>query len=96
MQLHYGVKRDNNKAVFNKLGPDAGIDCINNFAPSSEMADYLNALAITDELPKTILYSLNQWIMQPLVQLLVVFKIQVTLERFNKVQRGGLMIIKQV
>ena len=59
MQLHYGVKRDNNKAVFNKLGPDAGIDCINNFAPSSEMADYLNALAITDELPKTILYSLN-------------------------------------
>lgn len=29
MQLHYGVKRDNNKAVFNKLGPDAGIDCIN-------------------------------------------------------------------
>ena len=45
MQLHYGVKRDNNKAVFNKLGPDAGIDCINNFAPSSEMADYLNALA---------------------------------------------------
>lgn len=59
MQLHYGVKRDNNKAVFNKLGPDAGIDCINNFAPSSEMADYLNALALTDELPKTILYSLN-------------------------------------
>lgn len=59
MQQHYGVKRDNNKAVFNKLGPDAGIDCINNFAPSSEMADYLNALAITDELPKTILYSLN-------------------------------------
>ncbi len=59
MQLHYGVKRDNNKAVFNKLGPDAGIDCINNYAPSSEMANYLNALALTDELPKTILYSLN-------------------------------------
>ncbi len=59
MQLHYGVKRDNNRRVFNELGPDAGIDCINNFAPSSEMADYLNGLAITDELPKTILYSLN-------------------------------------
>lgn len=59
MQLHYGVKRDNNGAIFRKLGPDAGIDCINNFAPSSEMADYLNALAVTDELPKTILYSLN-------------------------------------
>ncbi|MGN8945506.1 glucuronate isomerase [Bariatricus sp. HCP28S3_E4] len=59
MQLHYGVKRDNNGMIFGKLGPDAGIDCINNYAPSSEMADYLNALAITDELPKTILYSLN-------------------------------------
>ena len=59
MQLHYGVKRDNNGKIFGELGPDAGIDCINNFAPSSEMADYLNALAVTDELPKTILYSLN-------------------------------------
>lgn len=59
MQLHYGVKRDNNGKIFDELGPDAGIDSINNFAPSSEMADYLNALAKTDELPKTILYSLN-------------------------------------
>ncbi len=59
MQLHYGVKRDNNQAIYKKLGPDAGIDCINNYAPSGEMADYLNALAETDSLPKTILYSLN-------------------------------------
>lgn len=59
MQLHSGVKRDNNGLIFGKLGPDAGIDCINNYAPSSEMADFLNALAETDELPKTILYSLN-------------------------------------
>lgn len=59
MQLHYGVKRDNNGKIYGELGPDAGIDCINNFAPSSEMADFLNALAMTDELPKTILYSLN-------------------------------------
>lgn len=59
MQLHYGCKRDNNVLQFDKLGPDTGYDCINNYAPSSEMADYLNALAQTDELPKTILYSLN-------------------------------------
>lgn len=59
MQLHYGVKRDNNGKIFGELGPDAGIDSINNFAPSSETADYLNALAKSDELPKTILYSLN-------------------------------------
>lgn len=59
MQLHYGVKRDNNDLIFRKLGSDAGIDCISNYAPSAQMADYLNALAATDELPKTILYSLN-------------------------------------
>ena len=59
MQLHYGCKRDNNTPMFNKLGPDTGYDCINNYAPSSEMADFLNALNSTDELPKTILYSLN-------------------------------------
>lgn len=59
MQLHYGVKRDVNKAIYAELGADAGIDCINNYAPSGEMADYLNALAVTDELPRTILYSLN-------------------------------------
>lgn len=59
MQLHYGVKRDNNGRVYRELGADAGIDCINNYAPSSEIADYLNALANTQELPKTILYSLN-------------------------------------
>ncbi|KAB1434259.1 glucuronate isomerase [Candidatus Galacturonibacter soehngenii] len=59
MQLHYGCKRDNNVLRFNQLGPDTGFDCINNFAPSSEMADFLNALNASDQLPKTILYSLN-------------------------------------
>lgn len=59
MQLHYGAKRDNNQLIFGKLGPDTGVDCINTYAPSSEMADYLNALVVTDELPKTIIYSLN-------------------------------------
>ncbi|MBO5460172.1 MAG: glucuronate isomerase [Ruminococcus sp.] len=59
MQLHFAVKRDNNQSIYSKLGADAGIDCISNHTPSSEMADFLNALAATDELPKTILYSLN-------------------------------------
>ena len=59
MQLHYGCKRDNNERMYKALGPDTGYDCINNYAPSMYMADFLNALAETDELPKTILYSLN-------------------------------------
>lgn len=59
MQLHYGCKRDNNTLMFDRLGPDTGYDCINNYAPSSEMADYLNALNKEANLPKTIIYSLN-------------------------------------
>lgn len=59
LQLHYGCKRDNNTAMFDKLGPDTGYDCINNYAPSSDLADYLNALRMDDSLPKTIIYSLN-------------------------------------
>lgn len=59
MQLHYGCKRDNNTLMFEKLGPDTGYDCINNYAPSAQMADFLNALIRTNELPRTIIYSLN-------------------------------------
>lgn len=59
MQLHYGCKRDNNSLMFAKLGPDTGYDCINNYAPAAETADFLNALITTDQLPRTILYSLN-------------------------------------
>ena len=59
MQLHYGCKRDNNAFMFQQLGADTGFDCINNYAPSAQMADFLNALSATNEIPRTILYSLN-------------------------------------
>ena len=59
LQLHYGCKRDNNKPMFAKIGPDTGYDCINKYAPSAQTADFLNHLIEKDSLPKTILYSLN-------------------------------------
>ena len=59
MQLHFAVKRDNNKRIYRQLGADMGIDCISNYTPADELADFLNALAEEDKLPKTILYSLN-------------------------------------
>ena len=59
MQLHFGVIRDNSKRVFRILGPDAGIDSIGDRAPIKELAEFLNALDETGELPKTILYSLD-------------------------------------
>ena len=45
--------------MYNKLGPDTGYDCINNYAPAAELADFLNAVNEAGSLPKTILYSLN-------------------------------------
>ena len=59
LQLHYGAKRDNNTPAYRSLGPDTGYDCINNYAPSAQMADFLNALHSKNALPKTIIYSLN-------------------------------------
>ncbi len=50
MQLHYGCKRDNNKDMYAKVGPDTGFDCMSNYTPGAELAK---------NLPKTILYSLN-------------------------------------
>ncbi len=59
LQLHYGCKRDNNSFMFDKLGPDTGYDCISNYTPSTEIADFLNDLTSTNQLPRTVLYSLN-------------------------------------
>lgn len=59
MQLHYGCKRNNNSESFSTLGADTGFDCINNYTPASQMADFLNHLNSNNSLPKTILYSLN-------------------------------------
>lgn len=59
MQLHYGVKRDNNKEMYRKLGADIGADCIDNYTPSAQLADLLNRMNEEEGLPRTILYSLN-------------------------------------
>ncbi|MCQ2421696.1 MAG: glucuronate isomerase [Lachnospiraceae bacterium] len=59
MQLHYGVKRDNNTFMFDKIGVNTGFDCIDNHTPIAPLTEFMNALATSDQLPKTILYSLN-------------------------------------
>lgn len=59
MQLHYSCKRNNNTRMFELLGPDTGYDCMAAGTSAAKLADFLNELNRTDELPKTILYSLN-------------------------------------
>ena len=59
MQLHYGVRRDNNPGMFRAVGPDTGFDCADNHTPGAETAAFLGSLEDAGSLPKTILYSLN-------------------------------------
>lgn len=59
MQLHFGCRRDNNRRMFEKLGPDTGYDCVSNFSPADQLAGFLDSIQRTSGLPKTILYSLN-------------------------------------
>ena len=59
MQLHYGAIRNNNEAMFKKLGPDTGFDSINTRSCAEGTALFLNALETKGALPKTVIYSLN-------------------------------------
>lgn len=59
MQIHYSCMRNINRRMFEKIGPDTGFDAIASGTDISKLAAFLNALDSTDELPKTIVYSLN-------------------------------------
>ncbi len=59
MQLHYGAIRNTNTKMYEKLGADTGFDCISTRPCGEATVAFLNALNIDDQLPKTILYSLN-------------------------------------
>lgn len=60
MQIHFGAIRNNNTKMFNKLGPDAGFDSINDAGHvAAPLNALLNAFEKEDALPRTILYNLN-------------------------------------
>ena len=59
MQLHIGALRNNNRRMFEKLGPDTGFDSINDLAIAEKLSAFMNNLEYDDCLPKTILYTLN-------------------------------------
>ena len=59
MQLHYSCLRNNNTKIFTTLGADTGVDAIAQNTCGGNVAQLLDALTVTGECPKTILYSLN-------------------------------------
>ncbi|MFC4386364.1 glucuronate isomerase [Gracilibacillus marinus] len=59
MQYHINAHRNNNKRMFEKLGPDTGYDSMNDGLIAEPLVRLLDSLDKADALPKTILYSLN-------------------------------------
>ncbi|MCR5303260.1 MAG: glucuronate isomerase [Lachnospiraceae bacterium] len=59
MEIHYSCSRNVNRRMFKTFGPDTGFDMITQNFCADSMASFLSDLDSTDELPKTILFSLH-------------------------------------
>ncbi|AMB99033.1 glucuronate isomerase [Aerococcus urinaehominis] len=60
MQIHFGAIRNNSTRIFEQVGPDAGVDSVNDQAGVAEALNgILDSMDKTDQLPKTIVYPLN-------------------------------------
>lgn len=58
-QYHIGAMRNLSDKMYRELGADTGFDAINDGLVAIPLSKLLNALDTTDELPKTIIYTLN-------------------------------------
>lgn len=59
MEIHIGAMRNNNTAMFYKLGADTGFDSVGDDNVAYTLSRFLDALNVKDALPKTILFNLN-------------------------------------
>jgi len=59
MQLHMNTIRNNSLRMFKLIGPDSGFDAMGDYHLAGSLIGFLDRLDQTDEVPKTILYSLN-------------------------------------
>lgn len=59
MEIHIGAMRNNNTAMFEKLGADVGFDSIGDHNIAHTLSRFLDALNVKGKLPKTILFNLN-------------------------------------
>lgn len=59
MQIHTGAMRNNNTRMLEKLGPDTGFDSINDSRTAQPLSMLLDEMDKGQNLPKTILYTLN-------------------------------------
>ena len=86
MQLHYSCLRNTNERMFRKLGPDTGYDAMAQNTCGGNVAKLLSQLDMTEQCPKTILYSLYPADNQQLDTLLPAFQ---SPELPGKIQHGS-------
>lgn len=86
LQIHYNCMRNPNSAMFAKLGPDSGFDCMNNVNCGGALYSLLDCLYREDKLPKTVLYSLNTGENELLGTMIGAFQ---GLEIAGKIQHGS-------
>lgn len=60
MQIHIGALRNNATRMFEKIGADAGVDCATDMNYAAQLSKLLDSMDKTNELPKVILYNLNE------------------------------------
>lgn len=85
MQLHIHAYRNCNTNMFNKLGPDTGYDGVNDLNITIPLQQLLDRAEKADDLPQTILYSLNPNDFPALVALMGCFQ----KESAGKIQLGS-------
>ena len=59
MQLHLGAQRNLSTKLYRSIGADVGGDSIGDTISAGSLAALLDRLAMRDQLPRTILYTLN-------------------------------------
>jgi len=59
MQLHFGVLRNTNSRLFEICGTDTGFDAVGDGVKAESISTLFDRLNKTNELPKTVIYSLN-------------------------------------
>ena len=59
MEIHIGALRNNNTLMFNKLGADTGFDSVGDCEIAQPLSRFLDSLCKDGNLPKTVLFNLN-------------------------------------
>lgn len=74
MQLHIGAIRNDSKRVFKLKGPDMGYDSVGDYPVIRNLVDLFSHIDETEEMPKTVVYCINEKDYGPLVTMMNAFQ----------------------